>query len=101
MRTKRETVFEITSARRALSEDTRDRNIRYLVSMAIRTVCFVLMVVTPSPWRWFFAAGAILIPWFAVMIANGGRELPATPTHTLPDETDRRAIVLRDGEYLR
>lgn len=99
MRTKRETVFEITSARRALSEDTRDRNIRYLVSMSVRTLCFVLMVVTPSPWRWIFAALAVVLPWFSVMIANGGRELPAKPTHAVP--TDDRAVVLRDGEYLR
>ncbi len=99
MRTKRETVFEITSARRALSEDTRDRNIRYLVSMSIRTACFFLMVITPSPWRWAFAVAAVVLPWFSVMIANGGRELPATPTHVL--DPDDRAIVLRDGEYLR
>lgn len=99
MRTERETIFEITSARRALSEDTHDRTVRYLVSMSIRMVCFILMVVTPSPWRWIFAVGAIVLPWFSVMIANSGRELPADPTDTVPD--DSRAIVLRDGEYLR
>lgn len=99
MRTKREPVYEITSARRSLTDDARDRNVRYLISMGIRTVCFILMIVTPNPWRWIFAVVAIVLPWIAVMIANSGRELPARPTDVVPD--DNRAVVLRDGEYLR
>lgn len=73
-RRKDEEVYSITSARRALSEDLHDRNIRYLVAMVIRTVCFILMIVVPSPWRWGFAVGAIVIPYLAVTIANAGRE---------------------------
>ena len=38
-------VHKITAARPSLSEDIRSREIRYGVSMAIRTVCFVLAIV--------------------------------------------------------
>ena len=67
-------VYSITSARRALSEDLHDRNIRYLVSMAIRTACFLLAFVVTGPLRWVFIAGAVIIPYIAVVVANAGRE---------------------------
>ena len=38
-------VFQITGAPRALTDDVRDRQRRYLISMSIRTVCFVLAIV--------------------------------------------------------
>ena len=43
---------------------------RYLFSMSLRTLCFVLAVVTPSPLRWFFVAGAVFLPYVAVVLAN-------------------------------
>lgn len=47
---------------------------RYAFSMAIRTICFIGAVISPSPYRWFLIAGAVLLPYFAVVIANAGRE---------------------------
>lgn len=43
---------------------------RYLISMAIRTVCVVLAVVVSGPLRWIFIAGAVLLPYIAVVMAN-------------------------------
>jgi hypothetical protein len=42
--------------------------------MSLRTVCFVLGVVTEGIWRWIFMSGAVFLPYFAVIIANAGRE---------------------------
>ena len=42
--------------------------------MIIRTACFIGAVLTPSPYRWFLIAGAVLLPYIAVVIANAGRE---------------------------
>lgn len=42
--------------------------------MIIRTVCFLLTVALPSPYRWFALAGAMVLPYVAVVIANAGRE---------------------------
>ncbi|WP_250506772.1 DUF3099 domain-containing protein [Bowdeniella massiliensis] len=78
MGTKAERIYHITSARRALSEDVDDRTTRYLVTMVFRTVCFILCAVTPGWYRWLFAAGAILLPMLAVMVANAGREPSGT-----------------------
>ena len=98
-----ERVYSITSARRALSEDLHDRTIRYLVSMGIRTLFFVLAVVTPSPWRWIFAVGAIVIPYIAVTIANAGREAEKDTESWEPGTGGHREVQLYDPrrEFLR
>ncbi len=68
----------MTEARPGLTEDIRYRERRYLIMMGIRTVCFitaVLMFVNHLGWLTAIpAVGAIVIPYFAVVFANGGRE---------------------------
>jgi hypothetical protein len=66
--------FSITSAPKSLKSDLAGRQRRYLISMIIRTLCFLLTVVLPSPFRWFALAGAMFLPYIAVVIANAGRE---------------------------
>lgn len=60
----------ITEARPPASDDLEKRQRRYLISMAIRTACFIGLVITPSPWRWLFIPGAALLPVIAVVIGN-------------------------------
>jgi len=67
-------VFDITSAPKALSADQASRQKRYFISMMIRTACFILTVILPSPYRWVALLGAVALPYFAVVIANAGRE---------------------------
>ena len=69
-----EATFTITSAPKSLKSDLAGRQRRYLISMIIRTLCFLLTVVLPSPYRWFALAGATFLPYVAVVIANAGRE---------------------------
>jgi len=61
-----------------MSEDIAYRQHRYLIMMAIRTVCLgiaVVMFVNHLGWLTAIpAVGAIVIPYFAVVFANGGRE---------------------------
>lgn len=42
--------------------------------MTVRVACFILMVtVTPYGWQtWIFAAGAAVLPYLAVVVANVG-----------------------------
>ena len=67
-------IYDITSAQQGLSKDLPGRQRRYFISMMVRTACFVASVILPSPYRWFTLAGAIFLPYFAVVIANAGRE---------------------------
>jgi hypothetical protein len=45
---------------------------RYLISMSVRTVCFVLAVVFDGWLRWTMAGAAIVLPYIAVVMANAG-----------------------------
>lgn len=69
-------VQAITSVGRPLSEDVHGRATRYLVSMAIRTACFVGIYFTDGWLRWAMAVGAIVVPYIAVVAANAGKERP-------------------------
>lgn len=73
--------MNITGAQVSLIEDQRLRTRRYLVSMAIRTVCFVLAIVFTGWLRWVFVAAAVFLPYVAVIMANAGRRhrSPARP----------------------
>jgi hypothetical protein len=71
---KEDDVFDITSAPTGLSADQSARQRRYFISMMIRTACFILTVILPSPYRWFALLGAVTLPYIAVVVANAGRE---------------------------
>jgi hypothetical protein len=70
----RSKIESITSAGESLSSDQSARARRYFISMMIRTLCFILTVILPSPYRWFTLLGAVLLPYIAVVMANAGRE---------------------------
>ncbi|MBO0804332.1 MAG: DUF3099 domain-containing protein [Nocardiopsaceae bacterium] len=61
-----------------MSEDIRYRQSRYLIMMGVRTACFVaavLMFVNHLGWLSAIpVAGAVILPYIAVVFANGGRE---------------------------
>ena len=64
----------ITSAGASLTKDQSGRAKRYFISMMVRTLCFILTVILPNPYRWFTLVGAVFLPYVAVVIANAGRE---------------------------
>jgi Flp pilus assembly protein TadB len=87
----REPVYQITGARRGVREDVDARSRRYLISMGVRTLCFVLAVVTHGWLRWTFVVLALILPYMAVVLANTGRERSVD----IPDTDradDRRAL---------
>ena len=71
-------VHVVTQAHRSLSDDIAYRQRRYLLMMGIRAACFVIAVVMfVNHLGWLTVipvVGAIAIPYFAVVFANGGRE---------------------------
>ena len=73
MRRDRSNSVRITTASRPRSEDIRGRERRYLISMGIRTVCFLLAVAFMGHWvMWVFMTAALFLPYIAVVIANAG-----------------------------
>ena len=60
----------VTSLELSPDEERKQRMFRYSIAMSIRTLCIILGVVTQGFWMWFFFAGAIFLPYFAVVLAN-------------------------------
>ena len=85
--------IRITSAERSHSDDIGARQRRYVISMAIRTVCFLLAVLSLGHWyMWAFLAGAAFLPYVAVVVANtGAGPDPGGPDLVTPDPA-RRAL---------
>jgi hypothetical protein len=91
MRRKPDDAVRITTAQVGKSVDISSRQARYLFSMGVRTLCFVLAIVTTGPLRWVFLAGAFLLPYVAVVIANAGSR-PDTGGPAPFDPADRLAL---------
>ncbi len=102
MRKKREPeVYRVTGARTSLSADITSRYRRYALTMGIRTVCFLGAILTTGPMRWTLFAAALLLPYVAVVAANGGREptREAALPVVLPSRTE--LPPLPPGPFLR
>ncbi|PFG19815.1 DUF3099 domain-containing protein [Serinibacter salmoneus] len=63
-------AHSITTARVSPAADRRARETRYLVSMGIRMVCILGLFLVDNWLRWVCLAGAVLLPYFAVLMAN-------------------------------
>lgn len=64
----------VSNVGQPLSKDQSSRARKYFISMMIRTSCFILAVLLPSPYRWIALFGAVVLPYVAVVVANAGRE---------------------------
>ncbi len=80
--------ISITGAQVSRVEDQRARERRYLWSMALRTVCFIGAILASGWLRWTLVAGAIFLPYIAVVMANAGRKRApkASPMIILNDQ---------------
>ena len=96
-------VYSVTSAPQSLQDDQSYRMHRYLLSMGTRTVCFLLAVLFIAVLHWTIAgwvmvAGAVLLPYFAVVMANVSRSRLSAP---LGPVTPNRQAVEGSGQAPR
>jgi hypothetical protein len=78
---KRDAAVRITTAPQSHAADIAHRQKRYVISMSIRTVCFLGAVLVGDNWlRWVLVAAAFFLPYIAVVMANS-----ASPRVEEPD----------------
>ena len=65
-----EVPVRITTAPTSHHDDINRRRRRYLVSMAIRTGCFIGAVLADGWLRWVLVVAAFVLPYIAVVMAN-------------------------------
>lgn len=64
-------AIRITTASASREKDIAARQRRYVISMSIRTVCFVAAIVVGAGWlRWVLIVAAVILPYVAVVMAN-------------------------------
>jgi amino acid transporter len=78
----------ITTAAASPTEDIAARQRRYVISMGIRTACFVAAIVADGWLRWVLIVAALLLPYVAVVMANNS-------------SSKSDGFMLRDGDYTR
>ncbi|MBM7520531.1 DUF3099 domain-containing protein [Nocardioides nitrophenolicus] len=79
-------AIRITTAGSSPQDDLARRQKKYVIAMTIRTLCFVGAAISGAAgihWLWpILIAGAIVLPYVAVVMANAGdsrsSELPLT-----------------------
>ncbi|WP_182353445.1 DUF3099 domain-containing protein [Flaviflexus huanghaiensis] len=104
MRKRAAKIISVTSVRRALDEDIKGRSQRYLFSMIVRTIFFILVIIVPSwPLKIVFGIFAVIIPAVAVLVANAGREKGPAPIRVEQHGAIERyeGPTLGEGEFLR
>jgi Mn2+/Fe2+ NRAMP family transporter len=78
-------AVRITTASASRTDEIAGRQRRYVISMTIRTICFVAAILVGAGWlRWVLVAAALLLPYVAVVMANA--------THSKSDD-----FALRPG----
>ncbi|GAA3286651.1 DUF3099 domain-containing protein [Arthrobacter citreus] len=94
-------IPRITDARTAHTDEMRARMIKYSVSMGIRIVCLGLLFVVHGWLLWVVVAGAVVLPYFAVIIANAGSDTRnMTASESMIDSLPAPAIEApRPQEY--
>ena len=71
-----ETPIRITTASAGADADISSRQKRYVITMLVRTLCFVIvafLAIThagPGWLAWMFIVGAVFLPYVAVVMAN-------------------------------
>lgn len=62
----------ITSLPPSPDDERRGRVIKYSITMGIRVLCLAALPFVHGGWMFVFAAGAIFLPYVAVVLANVG-----------------------------
>jgi hypothetical protein len=95
----------ITDAARSQSEQLRSREIRYVTMMGLRVVCLitggVLISIRPPLlplWLVLCAAGMVLLPWMAVIIANDGPAKTKAERRAAPAARPARSLDQQSAE---
>lgn len=68
-------VHRITEAQQSHAAEQHSRVLKYTISMSVRLACFIAAFFVHGWLQWVFLAGAIVLPYIAVVIANGGADL--------------------------
>lgn len=68
-------VHRITEAQESHTVEKRSRVVKYTISMSIRMACFIAAFFVHGWLQWVLLGAAVVLPYIAVVVANGGADL--------------------------
>lgn len=91
-------AIRITTAVPGRGEDVSARQRRYVISMAVRAACFLGAVAAgPGILRWVLFAGAVFLPYVAVVMANATPMRRNDETELTPNSAVGRELPRNDA----
>ena len=82
-------------------EDERKRRMRgYLIAMIVRVICIVLGVFVSGPLMWVCFAGAIFLPYFAVVFANAAGDHQSKRATTVAKQAPSLTVAASDFKIM-
>ena len=101
----------VTSLPPSPEEERRTRFLKYTIAMLIRAACLLLAAFVDGPIRWVAAAGAVLLPYFAVVIGNAVQVQESTQMQPASPEllalvppgpdTDKSSAVSQEADRVK
>ena len=80
----------VTSLPAAPADERRNRMLEYTIMMSIRVLCLISLIWVRGWWLVIPAAGAIFLPYFAVVVANAAQTRTRAP--------ERPGAIVRVGD---
>jgi hypothetical protein len=77
-------VHTVTTMNRSPEAERNSRMIKYSVAMGIRLACIGACFLVSGWWLLIPALGAVLLPYFAVIVANSVTSKPSTASPLRP-----------------
>jgi hypothetical protein len=92
----------VTSAGRSGTQEREARMRRYVITQAVRVVCFVLAVSLPVPlWaKLALIVGALVLPWMGVVAANAGPSRERSRDNAMVDRVEPIRLQLDPGRTI-
>jgi Protein of unknown function (DUF3099) len=88
----------ITDARTGTSDEMSARIRQYTITMSIRAACFISMVFVHGVFRWVLFAGAVILPFVAVIAANQVNQHFRRRKVTHAVQTERPELTTGQGD---
>lgn len=95
--------YDVTSAGVNPAEDRAHRMRMYFIAMTLRVACVVSLFWVRDWWVLLAAAGAVILPWFAVLVGNavahGGEQAPDAPEPLQLEAVEPEAVDASDAAH--
>ncbi len=85
----------VTSLGISPDEERKRRMIKYTIAMSVRVVCILLAMVVQGWLMWVLFAAAIVLPYFAVVLANV--QGPSSKSNSTPNAVAPKLSISADA----